>query len=105
MATIVIVDDEEEILEPLEQMLSSEGYRTKAFSSSIKAETYLLEHRADLAIFDIKMPELDGFSLLKSVRSNSPDLPIIFSIIKSRRAGSDHWLHFRRRRLCHQTVQ
>jgi two-component system response regulator ChvI len=78
MATIVIVDDEEEILEPLEQMLSSEGYSTKAFSSSVKAETYLLEHKADLAIFDIKMPELDGFSLLKSVRVKSPNLPIIF---------------------------
>jgi two-component system response regulator ChvI len=78
MATIVIVDDEEEILEPLEQMLSFEGYSTKAFSSSVKAETYLLEHKADLAIFDIKMPELDGFSLLKSVRVKSPNLPIIF---------------------------
>ena len=78
MATIVIVDDEEEILEPLEQMLSFEGYSTKAFSSSVKAETYLLEHKADLAIFDIKMPELDGFSLLKSVRIKLPNLPIIF---------------------------
>ena len=70
MATIIIVDDEKEILEPLEEMLRSEGYNVKAFSSSVKAETYILEHKADLAIFDIKMPELDGFSLLKSVRSN-----------------------------------
>ena len=31
MATIIIVDDEEEILEPLEEMLSSEGYNVKAF--------------------------------------------------------------------------
>ena len=59
-------------------MLSFDGYSTKAFSSSVKAETYLLEHKADLAIFDIKMPELDGFSLLKSVRLHSPNLPIIF---------------------------
>ena len=78
MATIIIVDDEKEILEPLDEMLRSEGYNVKAFSSSVKAETYILEHGADLAIFDIKMPELDGFSLLKSVRSHSPNLPIIF---------------------------
>ena len=78
MATIIIVDDEVEILDPLAEMLSSEGYNVKAFSSSVKAEAHLLEHKADLAIFDIKMPELDGFSLLKSVRSNSPNLPIIF---------------------------
>ncbi|MDC0922020.1 response regulator transcription factor, partial [bacterium] len=78
MATIIIVDDEVEILDPLAEMLSSEGYNVKAFSSSVKAKAHLLEHKADLAIFDIKMPELDGFSLLKSVRSNSPNLPIIF---------------------------
>ena len=38
MATIIIVDDEKEILEPLEEMLRSEGYDVKAFSSSVKAE-------------------------------------------------------------------
>ena len=62
LTTIVIVDDEEEILVALEQMLSGEGYAVKAFSSSIEAETYLKTKTADLAIFDIKMPELDGFA-------------------------------------------
>ena len=78
MTTIIIVDDEEEILTPLEQMLSGEGYVVKSFSSSLQAEVHLKTNTADLAIFDIKMPELDGFSLLKSVRSNRPNLPIIF---------------------------
>jgi len=41
MTTIIIVDDDEEILAPLEQMLSAEGYVVKAFSSSLKAEGYL----------------------------------------------------------------
>jgi two-component system response regulator ChvI len=78
MTTIIIVDDDEEILAPLEQMLSAEGYVVKAFSSSLKAEAYLKGNSADLAIFDIKMPELDGFSLLRSVRSHLPNLPIVF---------------------------
>lgn len=78
MTTIIIVDDEEEILTPLEQMLSGEGYVVKSFSSSLQAEVHLKTNTADLAIFDIKMPELDGFSLLKLVRSNRPNLPIIF---------------------------
>ncbi len=72
MTTIIIVDDEEKILVPLEQMLSGEGYVVKAFSSSKEAETYLKTQTADLAVFDIKMPELDGFSLLKSVRVHRP---------------------------------
>ncbi len=61
MTTIIIVDDDEEILAPLEKMLSAEGYFVKAFSSSLKAEAYLKGNSADLAIFDIKMPELNGF--------------------------------------------
>jgi DNA-binding response OmpR family regulator len=78
MAQIIIVDDEVEILAPLEQMLAQEGYHVSAFSSSLAAQAHLQRHSADLAIFDIKMPEMDGFSLLKSVRAKMPNLPIIF---------------------------
>jgi two-component system, OmpR family, response regulator ChvI len=78
MTTIIIVDDDEEILAPLEKMLSAEGYFVKAFSSSLKAEAYLKGNSADLAIFDIKMPELNGFFLLRSVRSHLPNLPVVF---------------------------
>ena len=78
MTQIIIVDDEVEILLPLEQMLTQEGYQVSAFSSSLAAQAHMQRHPADLAIFDIKMPEMDGFSLLKSVRAQRPNLPIIF---------------------------
>ncbi len=78
MAQIIIVDDEVEILAPLEQMLAQEGYHVSAFFSGLAAQAHLHRHSADLAIFDIKMPEMDGFLLLKSVRAKMPNLPIIF---------------------------
>ncbi|MDC3222526.1 response regulator transcription factor, partial [Planktomarina sp.] len=78
MTQIIIVDDEVEILAPLEQMLTQEGYHVSAFSSSLASQAHLQQHSVDLAIFDIKMPEMDGFSLLKSVRAKMPNLPIIF---------------------------
>ena len=78
MTQIIIVDDEVEILLPLEQMLTQEGYQVSAFCSSLAAQAHMQRHPADLAIFDIKMPEMDGFSLLKSVRAQRPNLPIIF---------------------------
>ena len=77
MTQIIIVDDEVEILLPLEQMLTQEGYHVSAFSSSLAAQAHLQQHSVDLALFDIKMPEMDGFSLLKSVRAKMPNLPII----------------------------
>ena len=79
MATIVIVDDEEEILD--HSTLRCSALRViapKHFHRALKQKPIFSSTRLILAIFDIKMPELDGFSLLKSVRSNSPDLPIIF---------------------------
>jgi two-component system response regulator ChvI len=78
MTQIIIVDDEVEILAPLEQMLTQEGYHVSAFSSSLAAQAHLQQHSVALALFDIKMPEMDGFSLLKSVRAKMPNLPIIF---------------------------
>ena len=62
----------------MEECSDLRAITSRRFHRALKQETYILEHKADLAIFDIKMPELDGFSLLKSVRSNSPNLPIIF---------------------------
>ena len=78
MPHIVIVDDEEEILSPLKQMLESEGHQVTAFSSGRAALNFFQVKSADLAIFDIKMPQMDGFELLKSVRQLYPSLPVIF---------------------------
>lgn len=85
MPTIVIVDDEREILEPLEKMLSDEGFSVRAFVNPLRALEYLKLHPVDLVIFDIKMPELDGLSLLQRVRAYQPQVPAIFLrvIVKS----------------------
>ena len=61
MAQIIIVDDEVEILAPLEQMLAQEGYHVSAFSSSLAAQAHLQRHSADLAILTLKCPKWMGF--------------------------------------------
>ena len=78
MPHIVIVDDEEDILSPLKQMLTSESHQVDAFSSGRQALDYFQTKTADLAIFDIKMPQMDGYELLKSVRQLHPNIPVIF---------------------------
>ena len=83
MQSIVIVDDEIEILTPLEDMLSSESFRVRTFSEPVKALTFLKTQTADLAIFDIKMPDMNGFELLQAARAIHPDLPVIFLSSKS----------------------
>ena len=92
MTKILIVDDEESILAPLEEMLSGEGYRVRAFANPLKALELLRTQEFDLAIFDIKMPEMNGYELLSSARTIRPGLPVIF--LSSKQEEQDQIIGF-----------
>lgn len=92
MPKIVIVDDEVEILTPLEEMLLEEGFSVRAFSSPAKALAYLEAQAVDLVIFDIKMPELNGLDLLQKVRGVHPSIPAIF--LSSKNEDADQLIGF-----------
>ena len=92
MQKILIVDDEESILLPLEEMLKGEGYRVRAFSNPMKALELLRTQEFDLAIFDIKMPEMNGYELLQSARAVNSNLPVIF--LSSKQEEQDQIIGF-----------
>ena len=92
MAKILIVDDEESILAPLEEMLKGEGYRVRAFDSPLKALELLRTQEFDLAIFDIKMPEMNGYELLQASRAIRSGLPVIF--LSSKQEEQDQIIGF-----------
>lgn len=77
MATIALVDDDQNILTSVSIALESEGYRVETYTDGSTALDGLTEKRPDLAIFDIKMPRMDGMELLRRLRQTS-DLPVIF---------------------------
>jgi len=83
MTHIIIVDDEKEILDPLEEMLSGEGYRVSAFSNPKAALDFISKKNVDIAVFDIKMPEMNGYELLTQARNIHQNLPVIFLSSKS----------------------
>ena len=92
MTKILIVDDEESILAPLNEMLSGEGYRIRAFDDPLKALELLRTQEFDLAIFDIKMPQMNGYELLSAARAIRPDLPVIF--LSSKQEEQDQIIGF-----------
>ena len=75
--TIALVDDDRNILTTLSIALQAEGYATRVYSDGEAALKALTENAPDLAVFDIKMPRMDGMELLRRLRAHS-DLPVIF---------------------------
>ena len=76
-ATIALVDDDRNILTSVSIALQTEGFMTRVYSDGETALKAITDNPPDLAIFDIKMPRMDGLELLRRVRERS-QLPIIF---------------------------
>ncbi|MEQ1498996.1 MAG: response regulator transcription factor [Novosphingobium sp.] len=74
---IALVDDDRNILTTVSIGLQAEGFATRVYSDGAAALKALLENPPDLAVCDIKMPQMDGFELLRKLREKSP-LPVIF---------------------------
>ena len=77
MATIALVDDDENILASLKIFFEGEGHVVRSYTDGSAALTALTETPPDLAILDIKMPRMDGVEVLRRLRQNS-NLPVIF---------------------------
>ena len=74
---VALVDDDRNILTTVSIALQSEGYATRVYSDGEAALKALLDNPPHLAVFDIKMPKMDGMELLRRLREHSA-LPVIF---------------------------
>jgi len=88
---IALVDDDRNILTTVSIGLQAEGYVTRVYTDGATALKALLENPPDLAIFDIKMPRMDGFELLQRLREKSR-LPVIFLTSKDEEPDEAHGL-------------
>ncbi|TCV70366.1 two-component system response regulator ChvI [Neorhizobium sp. R1-B] len=77
MQTIALVDDDRNILTSVSIALEAEGYKVETYTDGASALDGLIARPPQLAIFDIKMPRMDGMELLRRLRQKS-DLPVIF---------------------------
>ncbi len=82
--SILLVDDEKDILDLLKYNLEKDGYSVSTASDGAAA-LQALSRRPDLLILDVMMPGMDGYEVCKAVRKNPPtqDLPVIFLTAKS----------------------
>jgi two-component system, OmpR family, response regulator ChvI len=79
--TIMLVDDEPDVLLVYKSFLSSEGYDVEVFTSPEEALAYFakLDHRYyDLVIMDIRMPNINGFQLYQRLKAINRDVRVLF---------------------------
>lgn len=77
-AKILLAEDEIALGNIISESLETRGYSVTHSPNGAEALLLLLEGRFDLAIVDVMMPGLDGFSLVKKLRTQNSDLPVIF---------------------------
>ena len=77
MENILIIDDEKSLLDLLSLVLKKEGYRVKTCLAPTKVFDILEKEELDLLICDIKLPQISGMEVLRYVRENKPEVPVI----------------------------
>ncbi len=80
MATILVVDDEQTIVETIVELLTWDGHSVIAASNGVRALEILATKRPDLVLLVFMMPLKDGIETLKAIRSESTlaSIPVIF---------------------------
>ncbi|HVP07199.1 MAG TPA: response regulator, partial [Candidatus Acidoferrum sp.] len=74
---IVIIDDEQRMCDSLTALLEADGYRAISFQRPSLALEAIRAEKVDLVITDIKMPEMDGLEILRSVKQIDEGIPVI----------------------------
>jgi two-component system response regulator ChvI len=100
---VALVDDDRNILTSVSIALQAEGFVTRLYSDGTSALKALADNPADLGVFDIKMPGLDGLALLEALRGTggaAATMPVIFLTSKDQEqdeafglaAGADDYI-------------
>ncbi len=77
MATILITDDEANIVSGLKYAFEDEGFNVLTAKNGVEAWHTINNNVIDLVITDLRMPEMDGYELIKRISASYPTLPVI----------------------------
>ena len=76
-ASILVVEDDEEIAELMRDFLEAEGFRVRHAASGRETSEQLEQGRPDLVLLDVMLPDESGFEICRRLRRDSP-VPVLF---------------------------
>jgi DNA-binding NtrC family response regulator len=74
---VLVVDDEQIVLRALSRVLTDAGFEVLAIEDPVEGLAAAMEPGVDVAMFDIKMPNLSGLDLLRAVKQRRPEVEVI----------------------------
>lgn len=84
---ILLVEDEERLQEALQLNLQMEGYEVMVASDGAKALSLVEQAHFDLIVLDVMLPEIDGISVMETIRLTNQNVPIL--ILSARNTSDD----------------
>jgi two-component system, OmpR family, response regulator len=78
----VVVDDEVSLTDLLSMALRYEGWDVQSAGDGQTAVRTVREFRPDVVVLDLMLPDIDGLEVLKRIRADNPDLPVLFLTAK-----------------------
>jgi len=75
---VLVVDDEVNIAELISMALRYEGWDISTAHTGNKAARLAKEQKPDAIVLDVMLPDIDGFEVLRRIRANQPDVPVLF---------------------------
>lgn len=75
--TILLIDDELEMCLSLAELLNAEGYATRYTTNPLETPRMLAAEKTDLIIMDVRMPEMEGVDLLKTIKKRDAAIAVI----------------------------
>ena len=97
---ILVVDDEDSLRTVLSSELAGEGYEVETAADGDEAMEVVQAKTFDLVLLDIKMPKVDGFEVLKFLKSKYPNIKVIMltgfadlkNAIESKKLGAEDFV-------------
>ncbi|MEK7742991.1 MAG: response regulator [Elusimicrobiota bacterium] len=85
MKTILVADDDQMFRELVTEVLAQGGYRVLAAQDGLAAWNLLQKKKADMAVLDLNMPNMDGLELTRKLRGDArfKDMPILMLTIRA----------------------
>lgn len=83
MTTILLVEDDERISDPLVRVLGAEGFEVTHVTEGRAALDALAAERPDLVLLDLTLPDIDGLDVCRRIRTDAPELPVVMLTARS----------------------